>query len=355
MRLLPTSHRTLIGLDIGTHCIKAVQARIRGAKIVGLKTAVMDLSAEKPFDAEHAEELQRLLHRRGFTGNTVAVGAGAQLLRLEAMELPPANGDAALRQLATVEIGRISRLKPGTFENGMWGLPAPARGGTTSHVMAVALPHAAAESLIEPLAAGGFDVAAICPGPSCLAALAGKLVAGDAALHAIIDIGWSATRLLIVHGSHVVFHRAVHDSGIDILRSQILQSFSCSNDVADHLLRDVGHSAQSPHLPPAAQQQLHRLLDRTISSIAEELQLTQNYINHRYPQFTLNSLVLCGGGADIPGFADALSKITSMPTVTLTPACIAAPGAGDASSSASLLLTAAFAVALYAAEREGSR
>jgi Tfp pilus assembly PilM family ATPase len=350
MRLLPASHRTLIGLDVGTHSVKAAQARIRGAKIVGLKTAVMDLPADVPFNAEHAAELHRLLRRRGFTGSTVAVGAGSQLLRLEAMELPPTTGHAALQQLAAVEMGRISRLKPGTFENGVWETPAPARGGATSHVMAVALPHAAADTLVEPLVAAGFDVAAICPVPTCLATMAGKLVASDSALHAIVDIGWSATRLLIVHGSQIVFHRTVQDSGIAVLRARVLEDFSCTPEVADHLLRDVGHSADSPHLPAAAQQQLRRLLERAISTITDELQLTQNYINHRYQQFSLDGLVLCGGGAGIPGFADALSKSTSMRTVTLTPASVSA--AGDSSSVANPLVTAALGVALYASGGE---
>src|SRR4051794_26368909 len=102
MRLLPAMQRTPIGLDIGTRCVKAAQARMRGKTITSVTTAVLDLPPETPFNAEHAAELQRLLRRRGFVGQTVAIGAGSHLLRIEAMELPPAKGAAALQQLAAV-------------------------------------------------------------------------------------------------------------------------------------------------------------------------------------------------------------------------------------------------------------
>jgi Tfp pilus assembly PilM family ATPase len=275
------------------------------------------------------------------------------MLRLESMELPPTTGAGALQQLASVELGRISRLKTGTFESGVWEIPAPARGGATCHVMAVALPHAAADTLVEPLLAAGLDVAAICPVPACLASAASKVVASASALHAIIDLGWSATRLLIVHGSQIVFQRTVQDSGLAALRTQVLEAFSCTPEIADHLLREVGHTAGSPHLPPDAAHQLRRVLDRAITTIAGELQLTQNYITHRYQQFTLDSLILCGGGAGIPGLAKALSEAASMPTVTLSPASLMAQPPGDAASVSSPLTTIALGVALYASGGEG--
>jgi type IV pilus assembly protein PilM len=347
MKLLQTSRRTLIGVDVGARSVKAVQARVRGQRVTQIVSAMMDLPADGAFDEAQAARFRGVLQRRGMAGQALAIGAASHLLRMEAMELPPAAGAAALHQLAAVEMGRIARLKPGSFENGVWEIPAPARGGTTAHLMSAALPHAAADALVGPLMAAGFDVAAICPGPACLATLAGRLLTSDAALHAIVDVGWTSTRLLIVHGSQIVFHRTVQDSGVAMLRDEIVKEFKVPAEVAEHLLKEVGLKGAGD-MPAGAAHQLRRLLERAISTIAGELQLTQNYITHRYQQFSLDSLILCGGGAAIPGFPDALAAATKKSTVCLTPASFCTSDPTRAAPVAGPVATTALGIALYA-------
>ncbi len=350
MRLLMPRVETSIGIDVGSRCVKVAQASVRGGKIIRRRLASMDMPGNEGLTPAVAEKVAGLLARQGFTGQDVVLGVPPHLLRMEAVELPKVGGGAA-HQLAEMEISRVTRLKNKTFEHGLWELPSPSRGGSAVHVMTVALPHADADKLCQPFLDAGLEVAALYPQVSAIASLVRQLLPADDQLQTIIDIGGEGTRLIILQRDNVLFHRAIPGVGLTPLEQTLRSELGVPQEVASHILRNVGTDTRSAEgLAPAASR-IGRIFASMVEAIASELQLTQNYITHRYQQQTATTLLLIGGGAGVPGFAEMLSAATGREALVLIPGLFDAAGiAGTDADARSPTYLAALACALYGTE-----
>src|ERR1700742_2839354 len=102
MRLIPFKLHTPIGVDIGSRCIKVVQAAMRGNDFARASLATMPLE-DGVVSLQAATDLAELLRRRKFIGRHVALAAPPELLKVEAVELPKVD-TAALHRLAEMEI-----------------------------------------------------------------------------------------------------------------------------------------------------------------------------------------------------------------------------------------------------------
>src|SRR5437868_5523700 len=86
-------------------------------------------------------------------------------------------------------------------------LDAP-RAGRSSQVMAVGCPHRDADTLIETFEREGLEVAALDVRASALARATRPLLPADKPICAVLDVGWSGTMLVMLHGGTVVYTRA---------------------------------------------------------------------------------------------------------------------------------------------------
>jgi Tfp pilus assembly PilM family ATPase len=339
---------TPIGVDIGSHTIKAVQAWVERGRIVQVRTAAMARSAAEAYTAEEAAAFDRLLARRGLSGRTLVIGARAKDLRLEPLELPPDTGNLPVHQLAGVELGRIHRLKADTFEHATWGVPAPSRGGAATHVLGVALPHDRGHALADPFLAAGLDVSAVVPEAVSVAALTARIPAlAPGHLHTLIDLGWSGTRLLVVRDAALLFQRTLDDTSLQDLQGRLARQLALPAESAAHLVFQAGLSEQGDPLPAGARECVARSILATVQTIVGEIRLTQNYIAHRYQQCEPGRLALYGGGAAVPGFAELLAREARQPVQLMHDADLsllhdAGPAAG--------VWVSALAIAFYGSE-----
>jgi type IV pilus assembly protein PilM len=313
MKWLSRTRTTAIGLDVGARSIKLAQASITGQHVRLLASATIPRpphdaadAAAPSFDHATAHLIRQVIRRRAFHGNLLVLGAPMHALRIESLELPPGGAaSVAVQKIAGIELARISRMRPNSFEHAMWELPALARGGAATHVMGVALAHQDADALLDPLLDADLDVAAVCPLPNAINAFAARAAGpeGDEVVHTVIDIGWSATRLIIGQGPKPLYFRTLSDVGVRRLHAEI--SANCSGDahadVAEHFLQTVG-------LAPDGHRAAARPIEAALDAILQELKLTHAYVGHRYQQFALGGLFITGGGAAIPGIAEALGE-----------------------------------------------
>ncbi len=339
------SRLTAIGIDLGARSLKLAQARVSLDDVQLVASAAVERSSLTDWSAADAARLRELIARRGFRGNRVVLNAPAAALRIESLELPPGGAASpAVRKVAGVELGRIARFKPASFQHDLWDLPALARGGTASHVMAVALPHAAADPLVDRLLDAGLDVLSLFPMPLALNALAARaLASADDTVHTLIDIGWTATRFVIGHGPDVLYHRTLDDVGVATLRETLLAAAGddLPAELADHVLQEVGLALDNS----GAAARMRRPLQQAAESIAHELKLTHAYIGHRYQHLSLGQLFLTGGGAAIPGLVDAVGELSGQSAIALSP-----PAFDPAATAAWPGLCGALAGALYVEE-----
>ena len=214
------------------------------------------------------------------------------------------------------------------------------------HVMTAVLAHCDAEKLCAPLQSAGLEVVAICPQLSALAALAQRFVPENGQMHTLVDIGSSNTRLIILQDGKVLFHRTISGVGTAALEHAVEVELQVPAPVVRHLVCHVGTNGQKLEGIARAASRMRRIFDKLAESIATELQLTENYITHRYQQQTSADLFLLGGGAAAPGLSEALGTATRRRTNVMTPASLHL----ECSDSDSPAYVPALACALYAME-----
>ena len=134
------------------------------------------------------------------------------------LDLPPRAGQAPVEQIARLELARAHRSDPETFEMGCWDLPAPQRPGGQgpskgTHLMAVAAP------MRRPPPCSTRSKRVACR-PMCwtsavrLHRACAAVVAPPGAITGILDIGWDAAVLSLLHRGVVVYQRSLGEAGM---------------------------------------------------------------------------------------------------------------------------------------------
>lgn len=349
------ARRTAVGIDVGSRTFKAVQLeRVRGGKARVVAAAIRPRTAEPcivpaassaaggsaanaivatcaPVNNSEVDALAQALGSAGFTGDRVVLAAPAEGLMVTPIELPPRSSQAPLEQLARMEVSRNFRCTPDSFEFSWWEMPAGMRGGRGTEAFAVALPHAKADSFLDPFDACHLDVQALETQQAalvraCRSALAEKTIT------AILDLGWGPATLGFVHHEMLTFSRRIPEGAVGSLHAALCKTLSIDGDVADYLLGEVGldsppaHGAGGPASETAVEMPDEgiRLITAFTETLIKELSLSFSYATHQYPDAAVAKLLLVGGGAGMAGLAHRLAAALGVDVATVAPVDIAA-------------------------------
>jgi Tfp pilus assembly PilM family ATPase len=361
--------RSPIGIDVGRRAVKAVQLeRVSGAAasstshdLTGWRVAAAAVlpraesaTGETPSAAE-VRQLADALERKSFAGADVVLAAPEGLL-CSVLELPPLSAGAPVGQIARIELARTHKCAPDSFEMGYWELPTLARAQKATSVMAVALPHAVCDPLIdrfdqERLNVCGVDVR------SCAVARACAGLGGDAGFNAVVDIGARSAELVLLFQGAVIYTRSLAEAGMDPLRDAIAARLKLEREVAEFLLSRVGlaeqpgggtvavesEDAADTEMPSEARTMITGHFD----GIAQELAASFSYAVHQYRDAAVSRLLMVGGGAAVPGAAAYLTRATGIEAVVASPAALCAFDPALAELCPSPALTAALGLAMY--------
>jgi|SRR5581483_671257 len=342
---LITNRHSLIGLDLGSRSIKAMQvSRARKKARIEATAIVPYATEERAIDAACVRRIRDVLTRQGFRGNRLVICAPADRLHVELLDLPPRTSGAPVDQLARAEMMRMCKLEGSNFELATWDLPAPTRGGTGTAVMGVALPHSDTLQMFNTFEAEGLCVEAI-DVQACAVARACASRQHATELSAVLDLGFNHAALWFIRDGVVVFQRTFTDCGTTNVLSELTKRLSVDADVAEHLLTHSGSELTGRSAPQAAtvQTQIARYAD----SLAEELESSFAYINHRYNDSQPSTLLAIGGGAIAGGLRDALSTRLNLQVEALSPMTLAECAPATLERCANPLLTTALGLALY--------
>ena len=210
MRLSIGRGQTPIGVDLGARNVKAMQLSHRGGNWHVKAAAFFPRTGEADrIDASTVDHLSDVLYRRGFKGNNVVLAAPDDLLRTSILELPSGGTNIPLHQIARVEMSRMHKLDPQSFEMACWVLPQPDRSHKMTHVMAAACPHEEANGVLDVLEERGLSVRALDVSACALARANDSVAQGDDSIVAILDLGWRAARLVVMHGRVISYEVSV--------------------------------------------------------------------------------------------------------------------------------------------------
>jgi Tfp pilus assembly PilM family ATPase len=263
--------------------------------------------------------LTEVLERKGFRGRSAVVAAPLGKVAVELLDLPPRSSGAPLDQIARGEIARAAKLEAGGFEMASWDLPPTSRGtGTT--IMCAALRHTDAEARLEAVEAAGLSPIAL--DVPCLALMreavgrqTSSAPAADDKILGVLDFGWSAALVVLVHRGRVIYQRLLGEYGQAALHRLVERQFDVPGDIAEHIVRNFASKAGEGSLvettgsgaDPVHAAWVRSTVARHIDDLSAEINASFAYATHRYPGMTSDVLWLCGGGARIPGAVELLT------------------------------------------------
>ncbi len=319
MKLPCTGSRHSIGLDIGARRIKAVQLDRCSSQWRISACASLSRHVSKPvLEQDEANWLKGMLDEHGFKGEQVALAVPDKALRMNVLELPPRKSGAPLESLARSEMARMHKMGPECFEMVFWDLPTPARASNSTFVLVAACAHCDADDLLDVVERAGFDVVAL-DVPFLAAARACRPLLKDVQdSAAILDIGWSAARLILLHDDVVVYVNSLTKSGLGGLVQSLAQEMRIDREQAEGLIQGRSREGFSGPARNDTDDERHagdssggddvyrRIVTTYAQGLAREMNTPVSYMVSQYPQTRLERLLLTGGGARMPGLGELL-------------------------------------------------
>jgi Tfp pilus assembly PilM family ATPase len=342
MRWVPYTNLSPIGLDLGSHSVKAVQLKrsANGQKICAA-VSLPRITPGAPLDTAEIERLAGVLDRRGFVGRDVVVTIPTASLLTTILELPARGPGVPLEQIAAVEFSRVHKQETAALTLSTWDLPTPARASKATYMLAVGAVSAKLESHIDLVESQALNVVAI-DEPYSAAARGGLfLTKAETGFTAIIDLGWEQARLVILKESTIVYTRKLNESGIGRLHRAALEASAEDADVVEHELWRIGFEEYTPADLDSAG--VLDVLESHVAGATEEIQQAFGYTTHQYPDAVISRAIVIGGGAGIPSIAKRLEKSLGVPTVVAGADQIALENGPALASVASALGLALFA------------
>jgi Tfp pilus assembly PilM family ATPase len=330
---------------VGTRSAKAVQL-VRSGPAWRLKAAAFVPRRQPRADLDAAEVRQLLdtLARQGLEGRRAVLAAARQHVLTGILEVPPAASNAPRGQIARMEMARMHNRNPASFEMACWDLPPAARSRGASHVMAAACDADEAGALLDRFEQEGLDVRALETLGSATVRACGPLLAEPPAITGILDIGWTAAVLTVVHYGTIVYERTITEGGMAHLLRTATEQFEMDADTANRLIAHVGLERDDQGGALAG---LRGTVVAHLHSLAGELRAPFSYAAHQYPDAAVERLLLVGGGASLIGVADYMASVLGMAAQVVRPSDLAEcpPAAEDACGPA---MTAALGLAQWA-------
>jgi Tfp pilus assembly PilM family ATPase len=323
---LPPSH-TVIGVEVADRWIIASQvhgtgSRTRAQLVTGLRLPRREAG---PVTRDEAGMLMASLRRAGFFGQRLVLSAPDASLLLALLELPPRTSKAPIEQLARVEVARIHRCEPQSFELATWDLPATDRTKGATHAIAVALPLSAGDAATAGFDGTGAEIVALEPRSCALARAACAASSPAPGLIGIVDVSWNAVSVVLVHqtadDSSIVYERKFSESTFGQCVQAVHQHLDISAHAAEAALRASDEDMRDPLMLDLLRN-VRRFQSDLLDKLVPEVQRSFVYATQRYPTLPLTSIWLTGEGATLRGLRPRLATALTMEVDILTPARI---------------------------------
>jgi type IV pilus assembly protein PilM len=341
----------LVGLDIGTSGIRAVQ--VKRHRKTGVYEIVKAASVELPRGAIRngaiADEkavvkaLKRLWKQGRFSTRKVAIGladSGVLTRQLDLPWMPPADFRAALRyqvndalpvDVSTVEmdyhlLGEVQRTddhdQQADFNRIL--IVAANRDAVAAEAKVVR------KARLRPVVADSSAFALI------RAACQGRLPEGDDA-HAIADIGADQLSVVIHQGGQPRFIRTIANLGGETATQAVADRLRIDPDLAERFKRDTGLNGPAPVVAPIAESSVFgggadqvtavdpritntvEVLNPWAATVVSEIRNSLDYFQASNPMAPVRSLTLAGRTAELEGLVDRIATQIPLPVRTMDP------------------------------------
>jgi len=310
-------NRTLpIGLDLGSRMIKMAQMRLVEGNFELLAAESVELPPNCRQDHGRrltftCDALRRMLAAGEFAGRKCILSLPASVTFLQHVRIPKLPPD----QIAKVVQEEISGKLPYPVEEAVVRhiVAGDVLGDADpkQEVVAIAVSRSVLESYLTMASRARLDVVGVsveaCAIVECFARVMRR--ASDTARTTLfIDIGATSTQFVLAVGNKIVFARNLAAGGekIDLA---LAKSMKITPQAAHGLRQDIASGNSSPQ----AEEELYRLLDRTLKGIADEMTQCLRYYESIFRNQGVDRAIFVGGQAYDKRLCQAIAQHLNLP------------------------------------------
>jgi type IV pilus assembly protein PilM len=323
-----------IGIDIGAHSIKMLQLESNGAGFRAIAAACKDLPDDLPDNGEHriealADIIQQMLTTAPFSGRKVVSCLPESAIHYKNLRMPSMPPDELERAVMWEASDRLN-MKTDTFHLQFYNAGEVMQGDETrQELILMAAPIEVVNDHIRLLQKCNLRPVAIDAAPSaharCLTA--DQPVSPDAAASVILDVGYQATKVMILRNGRLSFFKMIDIGGRDFDRT-VAQHLNLSlNDAADVRRRLQTQSSEDGDSQPlfgsTRRENVERAVYEAIRSAADEMArevgLCLRYYSVTFRGKRPESAWLVGGEAHEPQLVKILKEKASINIQTANP------------------------------------
>lgn len=297
-------NKTYVGLDVGSHAVKAVALQPNKGRL-----ALQGYAMLRVGDNDPAVVVRQVIDQLGIKPRFTVSAVSGRSVIVRQVETPRL-GSSELRSHIDYEADKY--IPFGTDEVVLDCQPLPDREDESvgnMDVMLVAVRRGFVEDHVSMLRSAGINPSVIDVDVFALTNAFGVLgpQGGSDGAVALVDIGAAKSWVAIVQGDRLLFQREIYLAG---------------NEISDAIIRTFNENAEDVEaikLNPG--DTLEALLDASmpaLEDLANEIRLSFDYVEGQFDQ-DVASVVLSGGSAQLPSLADILGNILARPVTVFDP------------------------------------
>ncbi len=305
-----------VGLDIGSHSIKACQLEELGDgyRIVGLGSAILPGGAVEDGVLQEpemvAETLKRLISNLKIKGRKVAISVSGYSVIVKKINLAVMEEE----ELSSHIQAEAEQYIPFDIEDvylDYQDLKTNTENEDRTDVMLVAAKRDMVDGYLEMLKDAGVKPVVVDVDAFALENAYGANFGGKKEVVALIDIGASKMNINIVsHGTSILARDVV--LGSRLITEQIQSHFDISFEDAEAIklgIKDAGEDKK----------EIDDICVNVCTQWVTEVKRALDFYYSNYPDETINKMVLSGGGAKVKGIAQLFSEETGVRTEIFNP------------------------------------
>ncbi len=306
-------HKSVVGLDLGSSVVKAVEITMQGQEPVVTGFA----RAEVPPGGSPADAVQGIFNEGKFKSRKVVTGVFGQSVVVRYVPMPKMS-DGDLKQAIRLETDKylpfeleevVLDCQPLKRAPSGSGSDADGKGGEQMTALLAACKKKSVEERIEFLQKQGLTPAAIDVDLFALANAwelcslpGGESEEGETRGIALVDVGAVRTSINVLCGGETCFSREINVGGSDMTQA-VARRLSVSPAEAEAIKRQ----------PDAQEHDVTVAISPVLEDLTSELSLSLDYVEH-HSGVQVSEILLSGGGSLATGAAAFIEQTTGRTT-----------------------------------------
>lgn len=309
---------TGLGVTLGSHSLRAVKLRRKGAGFV-----VQKLFSERVDEATRPVA-GRALAARGLAGAPVTLGMSGRDVIIRYSQVPPVP-EWRLRNLMKFEVEEVGSQSGGdvSADYRKLNLPDPDGNRSEDTILVALARNRYVDAQIGSLGSGGLKVGACCPNSVALFnAFAVNATYTEEETAILVNVGAENLDIAIQRGGELLFARNATPGG-KAFTDALVQAFSTTEGKAETMKvgkGDVTPKAQARYADPTAEKVANAIMGvagQMSSLIQSTLMIAR--AQTRMPDLKIDRVLLSGGGASLKGLDLYLKQAMGVPVERFNP------------------------------------